>query len=241
MELEPLNTFRQGSNQVYLLRHEGRSLLVKRYLRDQPAARCRNERQTLQLWASLNFPVPKVWDLTVPEFSSTPHLVLDYLGRLTLQEWLQLPERTCGAKLELVERIFGANLRRHLAALERSEPKLIHADPNTSNILCHEDHFYFIDFEETTETRDLQEAIAIEVGKFCRWAVRDAGIEQIAGVMRILVNVYGQHRELLQPIIDRTCRRPFQMLHRWRDRRRKALDPREVTKYDLADALREAI
>lgn len=241
MELEPLNTFRQGSNQVFLLRHQGRSLLVKRYLRDQAAARWSNERQTLQLWASLNFPVPRVWDITVPEFSATPHLVLDYLGRLTLQEWLQDAARPWDAKLELIERIFGENLRRHLAALEHSEPKLIHADPNTSNILYHEDHFYFIDFEEPAGTRDLPEAIAIEIGKFCRWAVRDAGIEQIASVMRTLVSVYGRHRGLLRPIIDRTCRRPFQMVHRWRDRRRKALAPRDVTKYDLADALREAI
>jgi tRNA A-37 threonylcarbamoyl transferase component Bud32 len=241
MELEPLNTFRQGSNQVYLLRHEGRSLLVKRYLRDQSAARWSNERQTLQLWASLNFPVPRVWDITVPEFSATPHLVLDYLGRLTLQEWLQHAERPWDAKLALIERIFDENLRRHLAALERAEPKLIHADPNTSNILCHEDRFYFIDFEETIGTRDLREAIAIEIGKFCRWAVRDAGIEQITSVMRTLVKVYGPHRELLRPIIDRTCCRPFQTVHRWRDRRRKALAPRDVTKYDLADALREAI
>jgi tRNA A-37 threonylcarbamoyl transferase component Bud32 len=241
MELEPLNTFRQGSNQVYLLRDQGRSLLVKRYLRDRPAVRWSNERQTLQLWASLNFPVPRVWNLTVPEFNAAPHLVLDYLGRLTLQEWLQHAERPWDAKLELIERIFGENLRRHLAALERAEPRLIHADPNTSNVLCHEGHFYFIDFEEAIETRDLREAIAIEIGKFCRWAVRDAGIEQIASVMRALVGVYGRHRELLRPIIDRTCRRPFQWVHRWRDHRRKARDPREVTKYDLADALREAM
>ena len=193
----------------------------------------------MQLWASLSFPVPKVWDITVPEFG--PHLVLDYLGRLTLQEWLQNPEPPRAVKLEFIERIFRENFRRHLAALEHSEPKLIHADPNTSNILRHEGRFYFIDFEVTTETRDLKEAVAIEIGKFCRWAVRDAGIAEIANVMRTLVNVYGGHRELLRPIIDRTCRRPFQMLHRWRDRRRKTLNPRDVTKYDLADALTEAL
>lgn len=240
-ELASLGTFRQGTNEVCLLRHEGRQLLAKRYRGAQPQARCDYERNTLQLWASLNLPVPRLWDVDVPEWHGSPYVVTDFLSRLTLQEWLAdgaIPE---SAKLAFLTRIFTENHRRHRLALERREPRLIHADPNSSNVLRSEEAFYFIDFERPAEFTDLAVAVAVELGKFCRWTVRDFGVTQLEPVMRLLVTAYGDDRHLLRLFIDRTCARPFQVIHRWRDRRRKARQPGEVTKYDLADTLRRLL
>jgi tRNA A-37 threonylcarbamoyl transferase component Bud32 len=236
-ELSRLGTFRQGTNEVFLLRHGGRELLAKCYRGEHPQARCDYERTTLQLWATLSLPVPRVWDIDVPELRGAPYLITDYLGRLTLQEWLQDQAVPEAAKLSFLARIFTENHRRHRLAVERNEPRLIHADPNSSNILRAQEKFYFIDFERPAAFADLAEAAAVELGKFCRWTVRDFGVAQLEPVMQLLVEAYAGDKHLLRLFIERTCARPFQALHRWRDRRRKINHPGDVTKYDLADAL----
>lgn len=237
MELQPLNTFRQGSNEVCLLRHDGRELLAKRYRGEGAGARCDYERATLDLWASCHFPVPRVWPVEIPQWAGSPHLVTDYLGHLTLQEWLHDAKVPAAQRYEFLARLFRENHRRHRLALDRREARLIHADPNSSNVLRVGEQFYFIDFERSTEIADLTEAAAVEVGKFCRWTVRDFGRAHLVPVMRLLVEAYAEDRPLLELFVQRTCDRSFQWVHRWRDRRRKARHPDEVTKYDLADTL----
>jgi hypothetical protein len=241
MELQPLNTFRQGSNEVCLLRHDGRELLAKRYRGDHAATRCDYERSALQLWASCQFPVPQVWPIEVPQWAGSPHLVTDYLGRLTLQEWLQDQTVAPAERYEFLARIFRENHRRHRLALERREPRLIHADPNSSNVLRTAGGFCFIDLERPTEIADLAEAAAVEIGKFCRWTVRDMGRVHLKPILQSVIEAYAEERPLLQRFVDRTCARGFQWLHRWRDRKRRARQPGEITKYDLADTLVELL
>jgi len=55
---------------------------------------------------------------------------------------------------------------------------------------------------------------------------------------RLFKKVY-RNRDLLD-FLDRSIhRRPFQNVHRWRNRRKKEEDPRRVTLYDLAEALQD--
>jgi tRNA A-37 threonylcarbamoyl transferase component Bud32 len=237
MELEPIKTFRLTTNKVSRFQHDGRELLVKHYTgADQQARRDREER-TLELWREYGFHVPVVRKIAIPQLLDEPQLVLDYLGSLTLQEMLKNPAVPHDEKLESIAAIFIENSRRHRLALERSEPFLIHADANTSNILCHDGTFYFIDFENTPEGADLTELAAIETAKFTRWVARDCGIELLPAVVSTLVEAYRGNQEILQTIVGRTTSRPFQWYHRWRDRSRKRRNPAEVTKYDIADAV----
>ena len=144
-------------------------------------------------------------------------------------------------KLENLAAIFIENCRRHRLAIERSEPFLIHADANTSNILCHEGRFYFIDFENRPEGASLTELAAVETAKFTRWVARDCGIELLPAVVGALVDAYRGNQEILQLIVERTTTRPFQWYHRWRDRSRKRQNSAEVTKYDVADTVAAAL
>jgi Ser/Thr protein kinase RdoA (MazF antagonist) len=237
MQLEPLKTFRQTTNAVYVLHHEGRRFLVKRYNGDDARRRRDKERSTLEIWTELGLSVPSVQHIEVPELRNESYLVMDYAGDSTLQEWLKDSEVSPHGKLERLARIFQESRRRHQAAISRHEPRLLHADANTSNILCVGERSIFIDFESRVECDDLNEAAAIETAKFCRWAARDMGIDHLPGIVSTLVQAYGDERERLWLIVRRTCNRSFQFFHRWRDARRKARQPGEVTKYDVADAL----
>ena len=237
MELEPIKTFRLTTNKVSRFQHEGRELLVKRYTGTDKQARRDQEERTLELWREYGFHVPAVRKLQIPQPLEEPQLLLDYLGSLTLQEKLKNPAVPHEEKLGNIATIFVENSRRHHLAIERSEPLLIHADANTSNILCHDGGFYFIDFENTPEGADLKELAAIETAKFTRWVARDCGIALLPGVIEVLVEAYRGNPEILKVIAERTTSRPFQWYHRWRDRSRKRRNRAEVTKYDIADAV----
>lgn len=237
MELEPIKTFRLTTNKVSRFQHEGRELLVKHYTGTDKEARRDREERTLKLWRESGFSVPIVRKLQLPQLRDEPQLVLDYLGSLTLQERLKSTSVPQDEKLENIAAIFSDNSRRHRLAIERSEPFLIHADANTSNILCHDGKFYFIDFENSPDKAGLTELAAMETAKFTRWVARDCGMGLLPAIAGALVDAYRGNQEILQLIVARTANRPFQWYHRWRDRSRKHRSPAEVTKYDVADAV----
>jgi tRNA A-37 threonylcarbamoyl transferase component Bud32 len=241
MELELLRTFRQTTNTVYLFRHQGRQVLAKRYLGEDAPDRRNREESRLRRWAAAGFSVPRVMELTVSEFNSEPHLVLEFLEAVTLQEWLKNEGVPTETKLGRLTAIFEENHRRHRLAMSRGDAELIHADANTSNVLCRDQQFFFIDFENSVEKKAVAELAALEIAKFCRWAARDLGIQHLPRMMHHLVETYAGEAALLQTIVDRTRGRSLGYLHRWRDHRRKKQNPREVTKYDVADALARAL
>ena len=241
MDLQPLKTFRASSNQASLLQYEGRTFLVKRYAGTHPQERRNCEEQALQAWGRAGFNVPQLAALDLPELRHIPHLAMTYLAGSTLQEYLQKPGPSMAAKLALLTRIFEANCRRHLLACRQQQPELLHPDPNSSNVLLVHDEFFFIDFETKVATRPLEEAAAIEAAKFCRWTARDLGSASLPEVVERMVAAYRAQPGLLRRIVSRTCERPFQFFHRWQDRRRKQRQPQEVTKYDIADALAQAL
>jgi len=237
MELQPIRTFRLTTNKVSRFQHEGRELLVKHYTGADKQVRRDHEERTLELWRECGFCVPSIRKLQIPQLHDEPLLVLDYLGSLTLQEWLKSAAVSQDEKLESIAAIFVQNSCRHGLAIKRSEPLMIHADANTSNIVCHEGKFYFIDFENSPVGASLTELAAIETAKFTRWVARDCGIELLPAIIKVMVEAYHGNQEILQLIVERTTSRSFQWYHRWRDRGRKRRNPAEVTKYDVADAV----
>lgn len=241
MDLQPLKTFRVSSNQASLLTHEGRTLLIKRYSGERQQQRRDCEEQTLRVWAKAGFKVPKPVAIDIPELRGSCYLAVEYLNGPTLQEHLQDAATPFGKKMELLSRILHDNYRRQALAVRQGEVRLLHPDPNSSNVICLGPDYYFIDFETIVATGDLEEAAAIETAKFCRWTARDLGMVHLPELARQIVQAYQDQLSTLRRIVSRTCGRPFQFIHRWQDRRRKCRNPREVTKYDIADALAAAL
>lgn len=241
VELQPLQTSRVSTNRASVLHQAGRTYLVKRYTGDLPGERLACEKLSLGVWADAGFKVPAVSTLEIPELRGTEHLVIEFLNGPTLQDRLKDNAVGIDEKWELLSRILADNCRRQSQAIARREPRLLHPDPNSSNIICVDHEHYFIDFETTVPAGDLEDAAAVETAKFLRWTARDIGRAHLPEIARHAAAAYRDNADTLQRIVTRTCDRPFQWFHRWHDRRRKQRQPGEVTKYDIADALASAL
>lgn len=237
MRLTPLRTFRRSTNDTFRLDSPEGTFLVKRYVGPDAAERCTRERTTVELWRRHGARVPGLRDFEHPDLRGVPHLVMEYLDGPTLQEWLREAPVSVSDKLDRLGALFAENWRRHHTALQLGEPRLVHYDPNTSNLLLAGSDLVFIDFENPSRELPLPEAISIEMAKLCRWAGRDLGPTHLPALMTRLVAAYRERPDLLRRIVDRTCSRPWQPFHRWCDRRKKQKHPGDVTKYDLADTL----
>jgi Ser/Thr protein kinase RdoA (MazF antagonist) len=238
--LLPLDADARTTNVLYRYdRYAGRAepLLIKRYRGRGAWAHCRVERQMLRHWRRHGFAVPAAHDIAVPDLAGSPYLVLTYIPGENLSKLLRgaLP---LGDKLALLAGVFDANRRRHERALELRDPRLVHPDLNSGNILIVAGEPWYIDLESMVAGKDLADAIAVEIAKLARWVTRDLGPVHLEQIVRLLGDCYrGRLRHLLGCIVRRTCARSFQFFHRWRDQAFKAEHLEEVTKYDIADGL----
>jgi len=241
VELQPLQASRVSTNLASVLQQDGRTYLIKRYIGESPGERLACEKLSLGLWADAGFKVPALSALEIPELRGTDFLVLEFLNGPTLQDLLKNTAVGLDEKWKLLSHILADNCRRQRRAIEQREPRLLHPDPNSSNVICVGREYYFIDFETTVPPGNLEDAAAVETAKFLRWTARDLGIVHLSELARRAAAAYGNNPDTLRRIVTRTCSRPFQLFHRWQDRRRKQRQPGEVTKYDIADALAVAL
>lgn len=194
----------------------------------------------LDHWNELGFNVPKIVTKRM-EYIKEPHLVMSFIEGPSLREYLLGKSCSMEEKLELLTRLFKEMDHRHKLAIHSNDPDIAHHDPSTDNVILAEDHFYFIDFETPHKKRSVIELASIEIATICRWIVRDLGIDYVQEVLKRMLAVYKGQDNLLKPIIKRTSGRPFQFYHLWRDERKKVANPKDVTKYDIANALSELL
>lgn len=242
MELLPFKTFRKTTNRLYTLVDGSGKYMVKSYCGSGNLDRYRQEKLTINHWKEAGFNVPAIYDKkvdTLPE----PYLVTSFIEGALLRQYLSTNVHTAEDKLKTLTKLFDQMALRHNFAVQANDSYLVHYDPSSGNIICTGNSFYFIDFETPARKRTaVLELAAIEVTTTCKWIVRDLGIEFLEEVMKLLVDSYKNHRFLLRLMVKRTTGRPFQFYHRWRDRRRKAANPKkEVTKYDIADVLSDLL
>ncbi len=241
MELLPYKLFRSTSNnKLYLVSPEDKTFLLKCYYGPRAQERKNSEFQTLQFWRDNEYPVPKCYDLEITDIVG-PYLVMDYLPGTCLGEYLADPEVPVEKKLEKIGEIFRNNFVRHSKALKKKEPRLVHNDANTGNIVVSSDGCYYIDFEGSVKKGPLDDMVCREMAKLCRWVARDMGRDSLEAVVGNMVKAYQEKEELLRRIVELTIGRPFQIIHRLRDLRKKKANPGDVTKYDIADTLKKAL
>ena len=193
MDLQPLKTFRASSNAASLLRHEGRTFLVKRYVGENASARRACEAQALKAWQDAGCKVPQVLPLELPDLADTPYLVMTYLEGPTLQEYLRT-RRACSVTSSRCSPGFSRAMPATSASARTTPATALHPDPNSSNVILAAGGFYFIDFE--TQVPGPEEAAAIGTAEFCRWTARDLGRPGCRKWPR-LVEAYREHLELL--------------------------------------------
>ena len=237
--LEPLGRSRATSdNELFLLDGAERPLVVKVYRGKHAAERRLRELTRLSAWRAAGCTVPAVHDLVVSDLPG-PYLVFEYVAGSSLRQRLCSPKFCLTARLELSQAVLHCVRRRHELAVARGDAALIHPDANTGNIILRGDRIVWIDLESPKRATSVLKAAACELGKLMRWMALDLGRGHLPALAERVAAVYAGLPGVPRELVKITHERPFQGWHRWRDRRRKAKAPEAVTKYDVADALRD--
>lgn len=240
MNLFPVATFRPTTNKLFSFYQDGRRLLLKLYVGEKCQERYERERYLLKKWALHHLPVPCFYDFDVAGVTK-PYLVTDYMEGVSLREYLASPAYSTEKKLARLEDIFSCNRNRHSLALQTNDPDFVLFDANTGNIIVTGNGYFHIDFEAPAKRENLVNLISKEMAKFCRWACRDMGRDNMTIIVEKLTDIYADHLELLQRIVELTTSSPLQFVHRLRDKGKKKKNPLEITKYDIADAIRKEL
>jgi tRNA A-37 threonylcarbamoyl transferase component Bud32 len=239
MKLQPISKPRATTNDLYELMDGPQRYLVKVYQGRGGKQRRDCEQGMLQLWDREGFDVPKVFEVQV-EGVEGPYLVMSYIPGASLQRILQEPQTTLEEKLPVWGRVLRAVRERHDKGIETDRLELFHPDSSTGNIIPNDEGVFFFDLEAGARSKGVREAAAVEIDKLCRWAVRDLGVRYCDDLLRDLIRVYADRRDVLEDVVRRARGRLFQFFHRLRDRRRKE-QRGGVSKYDIADALQRLL
>ncbi len=235
MNIHPLKLFRPTSNKLFVTDDNKQKILIKQYCGPDASQHCQHEKMTIQQWSKAGFNVPKLLHIDNIKLNK-PYLAMTFIEAEAMGKLLKSPETD---KFLLIREFYRELYRRHYLAIKQNNPDLIHHDANTGNILYNNHIFYFIDFESEVKFKDVELSASVELATITRWIVRDIGIESIEQVVSIANEQYKDLQKIMQLLIDRTLKRPFQTYHRWKDRKRKIKAPNNVTKYDVANVFKK--
>lgn len=237
VELTEFAPSRFTDSRLYIAEIDSRKWLVKVYANAQQQLRRDLEHSKLLHWRERAFPVPQLLDVAL-EGIAQPHLVMEYVEGVGLGDYLKNPGIAWPEKKKTLDRILRSNARRHILVSQDHDVLLIHSDPNTDNILLQErGEYFYIDFEHPGSVKDIETAVAAEVATFIRRVLNDVGAEFTEEVVELLLRAYEHDATLLARIESLTLARPFQLVHRFRDRKKKRKNPGLITRYDVADAI----
>ena len=238
MNLTPITPDRFTDSRLSLHETADRKLLVKVFLNADKKARRDLEAAKLTRWRAAGFRVPQLAEMPVPG-EREPYLVMEFVPGDTLKHFLRDTAIELDRRLATLADLFAVNYRRHLQARVQNDLLLVHTDPNTDNVILNADGFCFIDFEHSTRLSDVGTAIANEVATFARRIIRDLGVEHSRSVMVRLLAAYHHDREIFDRVEALTFGRPWQWLHRIKDQVVRWKNTGTVTRYHVADLIRQ--
>lgn len=238
MSLNPFNPQRFTDSQLYLKEVDGGKLLVKAYLNEEKFARRDLEIAKNRHWRNCGFDAPEILDMQCNEVTE-PHVVMRYVPGIRLSEYLKDKGTTTQEKLNILASIFSKNYLRHDMALANNDLLLLHTDPNTDNIILNQGVIWFIDFEHISKPQDILTGVGKEVATFARRVIKDLGIEHTNQVIQAMLQAYQFNTAIMNKVEELTFARPFQFIHRLKHRLRKKTQAGQVTRYDIADAVRD--
>jgi len=236
MEYKQVVTGRVTSNELIKLTEGNKTWLLKRYKGKKATIHRESERKRLVLWAQQGYLVPEIIDFKLST-EDQPYLILQWLNGRSLGDYLTDREQPINKKIQQLKNFIVLFHQRQRYCQAESCYDFIHHDPNTGNIIMMYNNFYYIDFESQISPNryELTEALAIELAKFIRWSARDLGNIHLDEIIKLTIEIYKPENPILRILIERVYRRKFQLIHRLKNQYKKRNNPKEITKYDLAD------
>ncbi len=208
---------------------------------DLPAQQRRDfERLALLTWTRYGFRVPDPLTLDIQDTAPWPLLAMGWVEGPTLQASLRAAD-TLDEPRRILEKVLRDTAHRHAVAIGVCEPRLIHFDANTGNIILRGDEIVHLDFEMGRLYLPVALSAGIELAKFLCCAAGDLGPGSLDLVARLAVDAYEAVPDIVRDIPRRALQRPAQFLHNMRNSRRRRTRPGQVTLIDMAQALNAAL
>ena len=217
-------------------RYEMRRLLSRIGIRQpieytSPQRRKVFEEDILRHWSAHGFKVPAI--ITNP-YSELAHfsLATKFIHGITLREIVQ--DKTAGwyKKEETIAELFREVNRRHQKAFILNDNKLFHIDANTRNIIFENEIIYHVDFEMGRPWEPSIKCASREILKMLVCVTEDAPASMREPIINLFKKYYSD-KAVYNFIKNSILKRPFQALHRVKDRKKKMRNPAKVTLYDI--------
>jgi tRNA A-37 threonylcarbamoyl transferase component Bud32 len=218
---------------TYEIRKMLNSLGVRQPVEYQSPIRRRDfEEGSLRYWEERGYHVPAVVKNPFHQLSHIPVLTTRYIEGMTIRDFLRSEKVGNAEKEEQLAVLFRDTGERHRVALRTDDNRLLHIDANTRNVILAENALYHCDFEMGRPWETPVQCATREVLKLLVSVIEDMGTSFAEPVCRSFRGVYTE--ETVYAGIEKGITgRPFQRVHRYRNRRKKERDPGQITLYDI--------
>jgi tRNA A-37 threonylcarbamoyl transferase component Bud32 len=194
------------------------------------------EKEILRYWMSSGYHVPEIIDNPFHELSHVPVLTTRYIEGMTMREFVQSDKVGAVEKKEKTASLFRDISVRHHSALGSGDNRLFHIDANTRNILLADNTIFHCDFEMGRPWESPVECASREVLKVLVSLIEDMDPSCMENLLTSFKDIY-KEKAVYACIAKGISGRPFQVAHRYLNRRKKEKNPGKVTLYDILSCL----
>lgn len=163
-----------------------------------PRARCRTERDCIEVWGRHGFRCfgirPEV------RFSDLPdegYLLFDYTPGRHFREYFKDEEVALDERLATWRRFVGEWHRRHATAVRESEPRLLHENGDVKHVMLWQGDLVYFDFEICFRSTDIPDLVGREILAYMRSTGKFFGDDMYERLMDELIEHYPDKRLLL--------------------------------------------
>ncbi len=219
------------------------NLLFAHRTSHMPRARYRTEKACLEVWVKHGFRCfgvrPEV------RFSDLPdegYLLFEYTPGKHFREYFKDDTLPIEERLETWRRFVGEWYRRHAAAIDSSEQRLLHENGDVKHVMLWEGELVYFDFEVCFKSSNIPDLVGREILAYMRSTGKFFGDEMYDILMDELVEHYPDKR-LLLGAWEHACRNQnlFVRGARYLDRTLRSRHQKKYSKYTVAVDLKRRL
>jgi hypothetical protein len=134
-----------------------------------PAARCKHERECIEVWEKHGFTCFGIHpEVVFEDLPKGQYLLFDYVPGLHFKNYFADESKHLEERMTTWRRYLLEWHRRHKAAVENDEPRLIHENGDVKHVMLWKDDFVYFDFEICFRSYDIRDLVGRELLAYLR-------------------------------------------------------------------------
>lgn len=163
-----------------------------------PQARCRMELACIDAWERAGFRCfGRYPNVELEGLPRDGYMAYEYVPGRHFRDYFQDKQIPLEERMAMWRRWLPEWNRRHQAAIDTGDSKLIHENGDVKHVMIHEDEFVYFDFEMIYTSSDIRMLVGREILAYMRSVGRFFGHEMYVEMMNALVDVYPDKSLLL--------------------------------------------